>query len=194
MKRTIVFLLLTGCLGALGDKPEATPLRYFSPEHATVETNGARASVADAPVVRLGRVTSSASLRSRIVHRESAYEVGLYETLRWTDDPEVYVRRALERALYDDGAARDAATGNMPALDIEVIAFEERVSAHGRGGRVEVRYELRDDRGLVASGSATSIRDADTNTIESIVSAIESAMNDVTIEIVRKTLAALRTR
>jgi len=185
-------LLMTGCLGALGDKPQGVALRYFSPEQTDVRAGVVHADASRAPIVRLGRVTSSESLGARIVHRTAAHEIAMYETLRWTDAPDVYVRRALTSALYETGAARDVA-GDAPILDVEVTAFEEVDLEHGEhAGRVELHYELRDDRGLRTSGTTTATHAAQGDAMEGIVSAVSAAMDEAVRALVERTLAALR--
>ena len=103
---------------------------------------------AEPPVgrLRLGRLTSSANLRSPIVHRESAVELDTYETLRWTENPEDYVRRSLSRALFDDGRLEEVVGGAAVTLDVEVVAFEEARRENRHVGRVQLGYQLHDER------------------------------------------------
>jgi cholesterol transport system auxiliary component len=192
IKAAVLSLILTGCsLGALTAGPAQTPLRYFSPEGQEVETTSA-ASSAGAPEVRVGHVTSSASLRTRIVHRDSAYELGMYETLRWTDNPEVYVRRNLDHALFDRGAARQAESDSAPTLDVEVVAFEEVRSRSKRSGRVELRYTLSDDTHIIDSGTAAAERPAEDSSMAAIVAAIGQAMSQATSSLTARVTSRLR--
>ena len=45
------------------------------------------------------------------MHRESAVEVDQYDTLKWTENPEDYVRRSLSRALFEDGQLEEVVGG-----------------------------------------------------------------------------------
>ncbi len=115
--------------------------------------------LAQRPPLRLDRVTASPNLRHAIQHRVSDVEVAPYQTLRWTELPETYARWSLEHALFDRRFAQT--TGDhAPALEVEVIAFEERSRAGAPGGRVQLRYELRDAQRVVARGVVTGERAA----------------------------------
>ena len=191
MKHLVALLLIvTGCSlgGALTAKAGPTDLRYYSPEGLEVRTTNAVLAKPAAPALRLGRVTSGPSLRTHIVYRESSYELGMYDTLRWTDNPEVFVRRALERALFDDGAARESESGDVPTLDVEVVAFEELRSGIRRAGRVELRYTLHDDDRVLDSGTVVMERPADGNDMGAIVPAIAEAMQGAVAEVTRRVL------
>lgn len=172
-------LLLGGC--ALTSKATPIDFRYFSPEPG--DAPQARHRDETHPPLRLGRVTSSASLRTRIVHRDSAYELGTYETLRWTDNPEVYVRRALARSLFEQRSFAQAVDGAAPAVDVELVAFEEVRKPKGRAGRVQLRYQLHDEHATLGSGVLTAERDASGEDIEHVVAAISAAMNDAAAQL-----------
>ena len=187
MKRMLLVLLLSGC--ALTSKATPADIRYFTPESAVAEH--AKPVRSGAPMVRLGRITSSANLRARIVSRESTWEVREYETLRWTENPEMYVRRSLVRALFDDGNLERAMSGAAPTLDIEVIGFEEIHMRDRHAGRVELRYDLHDEQTSLASGTIAIERNASAS-IESVIEAIGTAMNDASSELDRVVCARLQ--
>lgn len=181
MRRATLFMLplLVGC--ALTSKATPEDIRYFSPE---LDPAPAAQTSNDAPLarVRLGRLTSSTNLRRRIVHRESRVETDEYETLRWTENPEEYVRRSLEGALLER-RVEQAMGGNVPSLDIEVVGFEAVAQGARRGGRVELRYKLRDDRSVLATGDVTVERDAAGPDFDGIVIAIGTAMDAATAQV-----------
>src|SRR5262245_21860046 len=127
--------VLAGC--ALTSKSEPRELRYFAPPTHVV---AAHSQAAGGALLRLGRITSTSLLRVRIVHRNSAVEVSPYETLRWTDEPEAYVRRALGHALFDGHGLEQATDALAPTLEVDVLAFEEVRNGPQRSGRVELRY------------------------------------------------------
>jgi len=166
-------------------------VRTFTPEK--VELHHATLPVTP-PVgtLRLGELTSSANLRYAIVHRDSAVEVEPYETLRWAENPEDYVRRALSRALFQDSPLTEVVGGQAVTLDVEVIAFEELRRGERHLGRVQLGYQLHDDRAVLASGVVTTEREAASAAIESVVSAIGDAMNDATSELAQNVVAQLR--
>lgn len=170
--RLLLSLVLAGC--ALTSRSPPRELRYFTPETGVRET--ARAPQAPRAQLRMGRVTASANLRYAIVHRESSVEVEPYETLRWTERPDVYVRRALDHALFDERPLAEVVSGAAPTLEVEVVAFEEIARGAQHAGRVALRYELRDDRAVIARGTVTAERPAGTPAIEAVVPAIHAAM------------------
>jgi len=185
--RTIALVTLAGC--ALTTRGPARDVHYYTPEH------GERA-VAPAPAdarlqLRLGHVTATGNLRHAIVHRDSSYEVQPYETLRWTEAPDAYVRRALERALFDDRPITQAVSGDVPTLEVEVTAFEELRTTQP-AGRVTLDYELRDDTAVLQRGTITITRPATAATIQPVVAAISSAMTAATSELADRVEGALR--
>lgn len=179
---------LAGC--ALTSRAPPLDVRYFSPEE--VEPAGASRPIAPGGLaIHIGRVTSSAYLRSRIVHRDSDVEVSEYETLRWTESPDAYVTRSLRRALFGDRGLRQALEGSRTTLDVEVTGFEESRRGTRRGGRVELRYDIRDDQFVLASGTVTGEHDAADNSIEQVVAAIAAAMHDASSELAAIVVDAL---
>ena len=139
LRPVVVALALPGC--ALLGKSEPLVPRYFTPEYA--------ASAPAAPAVpalrlRLGRVEGRASLRERMASRLADREVRYAEDRRWTERPEVYLRRALARTLFEERGLVEAQIGRALTLDVELIAFEEVVPL--RLARLEARLVLRDDR------------------------------------------------
>ncbi len=179
--RALFFLLpwLAGC--ALTSKATPLDIRYFSPEiglahHADPPGEAAR------PRVRLGRLTSSANLRYRIVHRESPVETGEYETLRWTENPEAYVRRSLVAALFSD-RLEQATGGGAPTLDVEVVSFEEVHRESYHGGRVGLRFQLTDQRSVLLSDVVVIERGATGPGFGSVVVAIGAAMDATTAQV-----------
>jgi cholesterol transport system auxiliary component len=183
----LVLLAVAGC--ALTSKAEPLDIRYFSPERSHGEA--APASAVPRARVRLGRITSSAHLRYHIVHRESAVEVEPYEALRWTEQPELYVRRALAHALFETEPLEQAVGGTAPTLDVELVAFEEVRHGSARAGRVELRFELHDEHHVLARGSAIAERPAPGATIEQVVPAIGAAMETSTGTVAERVAAVL---
>jgi cholesterol transport system auxiliary component len=142
---------LSAC--ALTSKSDPWITRYFTPEYAGRATGqgAATSSVSSAdgeaarPRLRLGRVSAGAHLRQRIAYRSATHELGYYEDLRWTEKPDVYLRRALSRALYEERGAVRVVAGGAPTLDVELVAFEEVRGKRPRA-RLQAGVMLHDQR------------------------------------------------
>jgi len=173
VKRWAAIALVAGC--ALTSKSEPRELRYFT-------LAAGPAATATSPAcgeLRLGRVTAASHLQRAIERRVSAVELVPYDTLRWAESPAEYVRRAAARAVFAR-AVEQAVAGTASVLELEVVAFEE--TARG-GGRVELRYQLRDDRRVIASGAVAAERAAKTGGIEATVEAISDALGAASEEL-----------
>ncbi len=72
-----------------------------------------------------------------------AYQVGYYESRRWTERPDLYVRRSLERTLFQEQGMGEAA--NAPTLNVEVLRFEEVKTRALHAARVSLRLVLSSD-------------------------------------------------
>lgn len=136
----LVSALLFGC--ALTSKADALSPRYFSPEPV-----GAAKSpkAAQAFELRLGQVSSASHLDERIAYRVGGSEMGFYEDRRWTEIPEAYLRRALERELFEQRGLSRLVTSYGPTLDVELTSFEE-LRGKPLKARVTVAFSLRDER------------------------------------------------
>jgi uncharacterized lipoprotein YmbA len=139
----------TGC--ALLGKSDALDARYFSPEVSHSAARGASSNQASGSAassgaeLRLGRVTAASYLGERIVYRDSSYELNFYEESRWAEAPDVYLRRALARSLFEEHGVRRLLSGLGPTLEVELSEFEELRAAPGKA-RVRVSYRLFDNR------------------------------------------------
>lgn len=155
----IVGALASGC--ALLTKADPLTPRYFSaepsgpgPAPGDALTATPRAGLAPARELKLGRVTSASYLGERLVFRDSTYELGFYEDRRWTEKPEAYFRRALSRALYEQGGFRRVVSGAGPTLDCELVEFTElRSPAHL--ARARVNFVLYDARSVRTEATVT---------------------------------------
>lgn len=118
-------LLASGC--AFLSKGEAMTPRYFSPALAFEPPDASRppAPEASLPELRVGRIEPAAHLEERIAYRISDSELAYYDDRRWTEPPEQFVRRALERELFESHAFRRVVSGVAPTLDVELLSFEE---------------------------------------------------------------------
>jgi cholesterol transport system auxiliary component len=192
--------LLLGCLAsgcALLTKADPLTPRYFSAEPSGTgpATGGSVTALpgnssAAARELKLGRVTSASYLGERLVFRGSPYELGFYEDRRWTEKPEAYFRRALSRALYEQGGGfRRVVSGAGPTLDCELVEFAElRSPAHV--ARARATFVLYDSRSVRTEATVavelpipTSKKEAEP--AES-VAALSLALTSVVDEIVRR--------
>jgi cholesterol transport system auxiliary component len=133
---------LAGC--ALTAKGEPLRPRYFTPEPAQLVAHPLHAPACELRL-RLGRVVAGSSLREQIPYRDSDHELGFYEERRWTERPEVYLRRALARALFEERGATRVVSGFAPTLEVELTAFEE-IRAPVHKARMQAIAILRDER------------------------------------------------
>ncbi len=137
---------LAGCL--LPDTPP--PIRYFTPVAQPAPDNNPKAggrspSPRLGPALRVVSVSAAPHLRDRIVWR-SEVELGFYEDWRWVAPPAEVVTVALERELFEVRGLRQATSGLVPILDVQVLAFEE-VLGSATEARVSLLLILSDARG-----------------------------------------------
>ena len=136
----LAFLLaLPGC--ALLGKSDPLVPRYFAPDEGSA---GAPATPRTELRLKLGRVVGWSHLRERMALRTATHEYVFREDRRWTERPEVYLRRALVRTLFEERGLVEVHSGRALTLEVELIAFEEVEKPHQ--ARLVVRLALRDDR------------------------------------------------
>jgi cholesterol transport system auxiliary component len=135
-------------------------------------------------------------LRERIAYRDAAYEVGYYEDQRWTERPEIYVRRELTRTLFEERGFRRVLGGVAPTLDVEVLAFDELRLPMGRAARVELKVVLFEDRNVIWEETLTVDRSVATSTakIEDVVAAMAEALDVAAEQVATRVAAAIAAR
>lgn len=173
MRAVTLLLALAGC--ALTSRSAPVQLRYFAidvPRDGATTQLAARCELE----LQLGRIEPDIYLREKIAHRVSPAEIQLYDLKRWTETPDVYVRRALEHALFERRPFRQVLVGRAPTLDVEVIAFEE-VGTRPSRGRVELRYRLLDDRSVLATDVVAVERIAQGPDFPAVIDAIGEALD-----------------
>lgn len=130
---------------ALTTKSDPLVPRYFSPERSDPIKKPPTITPGIAAELRIGHVNAASYLDERMVFRDSPFELGYYQEKRWTEAPEEYLRRQLERALFEERGLRHVVVGTAPTLEVELIAFEE-IRKPKRIARVQVRVRLQDAR------------------------------------------------
>jgi uncharacterized lipoprotein YmbA len=196
IRAALVGLALGGC--ALVSRGEVRSVRWFSPEPATARLTSAQTGAGDAHDVslELGRVSSGAHLRERLAYRTSTFELGYDDEVRWTERPDVYLRREVSRVLYEEHGVRRAVDGDAPVLDLDLEAFEEvRPSARAR---VRVRMILHDDRRALLEKTLTVERPlaampGDTHA-DAVVRAIAGALEEIAEDVATAAEAAVPAR
>ena len=138
MRTTLPLLIgavvLSGC-ALLGKNDPIVP-HYFTPE---LDGDAPRAPVRSDLQLRLGRVEGWSHVRERMAVRSSARELFYYEDRRWTERPEIYLRRALSRTLFEERGVIASLSGRAVTLDFEEIEQPHKA-------RMQALLVLRDDR------------------------------------------------
>jgi ABC-type uncharacterized transport system auxiliary subunit len=177
---------LTGC-GALLGKSEPMNVRYFTPVQREPE---ARASgTVEALPLRLGRIESSEHLQERMAYRPSEHEVGYYETLRWTERPDAYFRRALGRELFEKQRFAHVIGGISPTLEAELVAFEEL--RERKAVRVEARVLVHDGRRVMLEQTVRIEEPRSDDTPIAVTDALSSALHKCVSQITAEVERAL---
>jgi ABC-type uncharacterized transport system auxiliary subunit len=144
-------LALSGC--ALLGKNDAVVPTYFSPVEVAPAAPAAQGH-GGRLALRLGRVEGQLHLGPRMVVRSPTQEVTFLENQRWTERPEVYLRRALEVALFEERGIVEVKSGRAVSLEVELGAFEE-LEEPPRRVRLEAYFTLHDGRLGLLQGTVT---------------------------------------
>jgi ABC-type uncharacterized transport system auxiliary subunit len=189
----------SGC--ALTQRSEAIPWQYFTPEGArapeltSAPINGA--ATPGAPAARrplcLGRVNAGTSLGTRIAYREGEHQMGYYDDRRWTEEPSRYVRRALERTLYQESGLQCTRDVTVPTLDVEVLGFEEQKLATSHAARVELRAVLRTRERVLFDENVQVVDPVVGGSFDDVVAALGRALEKASRDLTRRTTTALAT-
>lgn len=178
-----------GC--ALTSKADAVSPRFFSPDQAVPakklpETDGAPLEL------RLGEVDSASYLEERISYRLHGSELAYYEDRLWTEAPERYLRRALERELFEHRGIRRVVSGAGATLVVELTAFEE-LRGPPAAVRLALSYTLYDngqsslERSLVVERplAADTLPDRAQQVATALALCLTAAVSEVSDEVVR---------
>jgi cholesterol transport system auxiliary component len=135
-------------------------------------------------------------LEQRISYRLHASELAYYEDRLWTEAPEQYLRRALERELFERRHVRRVVSGAGATLDVELTAFEELRGPPERV-RLALSYTLYDhgqsslERSLVVERPLAA--DTRPDRAQRIATALSLCLTDAVFEVSEKVVANLRT-
>ena len=148
MKLFVLLFAVAGC--ALLGKSEPQIPRYFTPEY---DGDAPAAAARSDLQLRLGRVEGWSHLRERMAARPSERELVYSDDRRWTERPEIYLRRALSRALFEERGLTESLSGRALTLDVELIAFEELRTPPR--ARLQARFVVRDERTALMEQTVT---------------------------------------
>jgi hypothetical protein len=185
---TALGLFGTGC--ALLTKSDSVEVRYFTPS-LTSPGGGVVAPDPTATTnnrsIRLGRVNALSYLKDRIAFRDADYEIGFHDLWEWTEKPESYLRRGMERALFEQHAMQQIISGPGPTLELELDAFDE-LRGPRHIARVEVTWLLHDDQTVLVQNTVTVdhaiVASADPKDPKPLVSAMSDALGEAIADIV----------
>lgn len=180
---------VSGC--ALTQKAKPLEVTYYTPEH--VRSGVTSRQPAPSPALRLGRVASGTDLGARIVYGDGAYRVGYYDGRRWTERPELYLRRSLTRALFEESGFRRAMSGDAPTLDVEVLNFEEVKTPERHAARIVLRLVLSTDHVLMQDTLAVT-EPVEGDRFDDVVAAMARALDETSDEVTRRVGSALSYR
>lgn len=185
-------LLTLGC--ALTSKAEVVTPRYFSPDPATTVRSP---KAPEGLELRLGQVSSASHLDERIAYRVAGSEMGFHDDQRWSENPEAYLRRALERDLFEERQLSRVVSGDAPILDVELTGFEE-LRGQPTKARVAVTFSLRNERRSIVERSLDLRRplapsagaDDAQRLAETLTHTLDEAVREVGDEVVKSLRAA----
>ena len=184
-----------GC--ALLSKGDQGAARFFSLEWAPgrpgavpAEIPGARGVAAE---LRLGHVTGAPHLAERVVFRDSLNEVNYYRELRWSEPPELGLKRLLARVLFEERGLQQMVGGAGPTLDVQLTAFDEiRSPVHLARAQVIARlhdeHVVRWEETLTVDTPVVERKDGDpaVATVEALGESMQAAVNRVADRVVRE--------
>jgi cholesterol transport system auxiliary component len=133
----------------------------------------------------------SGNLETRIAFGDGAYQGGYYERRRWTERPELYVRRALERTICQEQGFRcNPDDADAPTLDIEVLKFQELKAAGSHQGVVALRIVLSTKKVLV-DDTVQVVVPVHGDRFDDVVAAIAVALDAASGDVARRVRTAL---
>jgi uncharacterized lipoprotein YmbA len=191
MKRYWLLVLLTlaasGC--ALLGKGKPLALRYFD---LGASDDYKPAQKASALRLRLGTVSASRYIDRRFVSRRSARELTYYDEWRFTDPPDAFLDRTLERNLFERAGVTRVLSGLAPTLEVELVACEELKLSGRHKAHVSALALLHDDRVQLWQHTFEVESEIGTgDAAEALAEALSKALTQVAIQITEETLRTL---
>ena len=190
--------LLGGC--ALFGKGKPLELRYFELQAGSARTlahtGGAPSQqpATSAQHLRLGTISAARHLDRRFVERTSAQEIRYHDEWRWTDQPEIFLRRALSRELFERAGVTRVLSGVAPTLEVELTALEERSKGDRKRAVAAALAVLHDDRAqLWQRNLEVSVEVGGGDPAAALADALGRALGELCAQLAGETLAVLPT-
>jgi ABC-type uncharacterized transport system auxiliary subunit len=136
-------------------------------------------------------VHAAAYLTEQIVWRTSDVEYGLYEQRRWTDFPSRYLQRTLVQALDRTADVRRVATGAVPTLDVELVAFDEVLTPTHEAAVAAVATLRAADQAAIFDRTFAARRPIPDDTPSAVARAMGAALDEVVEQIASEVGAQL---
>jgi cholesterol transport system auxiliary component len=177
-----------GC--ALLSRSEPMQIRYFTLEDAA--RSMPRTQTNSSMELRLGRVDASGDLGDEMAVRTGRNEIEFREDRRWTEKPEQFLRRGLERALFQERGLTRAYSGIVPTLDVELTELAE-VEGQAPKARVRALAHLHDERRglcddtfIIEQPIIASAKDEHASqTVQALSVALHTAISEVSDKVVQ---------
>ena len=174
---------------AIVTRGKTLDLHWYTPERVRPQTGSTEMQATCD--LRLASVTSGADLGPRINFGDGLYRMGQYEDLLWTERPEHYMRRAIGRTLFEQGAFRRALTGRATTLDVELLDFEEVKTPTQHAARIAVRVVVASDR-VLAERTVVFAEPVVGGSFESFVATMAGVLDRTANEVARVAQVACR--
>jgi ABC-type uncharacterized transport system auxiliary subunit len=183
-------VLVSLCGGCLFH--DAPPPRYYAPPSALERADDpAPVPSRSARPLRVRHVHAAAYLTEQIVWRTSDVEYGLYEQRRWTDFPSRYLQRTLVQALDRTADVRRVATGAVPTLDVELVAFDEVLTPTHEAAVAAVATLRAADQAAIFDRTFAARRPIPDDTPSAVARAMGAALDEVVEQIASEVGAQL---
>jgi ABC-type uncharacterized transport system auxiliary subunit len=185
-RAVLALALASGC--ALTSRAEPAKWEWFTPEQTRQELTSA--AIGNKPAVHIRRVTSGLNLGSRIAFGDGGFETGYYDRRRWTEQPTLYVRRALERTICQEQRFRCDVDAEGPALDVEVLKFQELKKPDSHAGVVVLRIVLSNVDQVLVDDTIQVVEPVAGERFVDVVAAIARALDGVSERTARRVSSA----
>jgi cholesterol transport system auxiliary component len=185
----VAALGISGC--ALTSRSEPIRIRYYTLEDSAAQSSAP--AQRDVLELRIGRIDAGQHLDEEIAFRNGPHELEYYDDRRWTEKPQEYLRRALNRALFQDRGVTRMFGGQAPALDVELVQFEQVLGPKPMV-HVQANVMLRDDRRSTFSQTFDVERPyaAEDTSGDAAATAFSSALRDAVGNIADRVVAELQ--
>jgi cholesterol transport system auxiliary component len=186
--RPLVVVPLAGC--ALLSRGQALPVSYYEPAIPAARSEAVVPSPGCA--LELGRVDAADHLREEVEYRTPPFQAGYYEERRWTESPDRYLRRALERSLFEDKRCVRTLSEDGATLDATLVSFAEVRSPEA--ARVSVHVLLHDGSRVLVDETIEAQHPAGQDgDFDAVVRAMSEALSEVVSRISSRVELSLRT-